>query len=99
MVRDVTSNFPFFEQTRINRFEHARNDLQLDLRFVVYFCSLKLRIPVSNWKFWFQGNPTKLMRYMKMKAKGYSAIDLETEKFILENLITRRNLLEERKPK
>jgi hypothetical protein len=39
------------------------------------------------------------MRYMKMKAKGYSAIDLETEKFILENLITRRNLLEERKPK
>jgi hypothetical protein len=47
--------------------------------------NLKLRIPVSNWKFWFQGNPTKLMRYMKMKAKGYSAIDLETEKFILEN--------------
>jgi hypothetical protein len=47
--------------------------------------NLKIRIPVSYWKFWLQGNPTKLMRYMKMKAKGYSAVDSKTEKFIIDN--------------
>ena len=43
----------------------------------------KLRIPVSNWKCWLDGNPTKLMRFMKMKGKGYSAIDKKTEDFII----------------
>jgi hypothetical protein len=37
--------------------------------------NLKLRIPVLNWDIWMEGNPTKLMRYMKMKVKGYFPVD------------------------
>lgn len=44
----------------------------------------KLRIPVSRdkWDTWAQGNPTKLLRYIKLVLNNYAPIDPATEQFI-----------------
>jgi hypothetical protein len=46
---------------------------------------MKLRIPVdkSMWNNWVLGNPSKLMRYFKHRANGYTVIDQATEDFII----------------
>jgi hypothetical protein len=46
--------------------------------------TMKLRIPVPKnlWPAWVRGNPSKLMRYYKHRANGYTAIDQETDDFI-----------------
>lgn len=44
----------------------------------------KLRIPVAQdkWDVWAAGNPTKLLRYVKLIMNNYAPIDAATEQFI-----------------
>jgi len=47
-----------------------------------------LRIPcasINQWEAWVTGNPLKLLRYWKFKAKGFSA-DTETSTFIISHV-------------
>jgi len=52
----------------------------------------QLRIPVDQqyWLDWVNGNPKKLFRYWVMKAKGYSAIDVQTHNFIVSEFKSRK---------
>jgi len=45
-----------------------------------------LRIPVQRklWDRWLEGNPTKLYRYWKFRARGYIPADQETKAYVAE---------------